>query len=190
MEISNGMNKSKVLGLVLILLILAAGVYYFYFLKPEPATPEPPKSILSETQYFQVGELPKGFPSDLPLEESAQILENFTAKFATKENNVRLQDGTLATAPEFYQSTYSYVSEKSLSENNEIYKKYFTGKKYKLLTESISENSALLSYSITNQNNETFQFSASFDPISQKTRVTLDKVFPIFSFENGSVIAN
>lgn len=187
------MNKSKVLGLVLILLILAAGVYYFYFLRQNQNNVSPEQVFidrLMNRKIYSEGNLPEGFPKDFPIETGVEVLENFTAGFATKENNVRLQDGTLATWPEFKQSTYSYVSNKNLEENFKIFKDYFTAQKYKLLAESNVSGTASLLFSIKDGSNETFQFSASVYPISNKIRVTIDKIFPIFSFENGSVIAN
>jgi hypothetical protein len=187
------MNKSKIslIILVLVLAALAGGLLYYQNKHPKitnhpsgqnqsPVPPEKPKDAFLSKKTYSAGELPEGLPADLPLEKNALVLESYTATFATKENNVRLEDGNLATLPDFKQSTYSYTSAKTLAENNKIYKNYFNGKKYKLMAETLTDAIAVLSYSVPNKTSQTFQFSAALDEQTNKTTVIINKVFPIF----------
>lgn len=74
---------------------------------------------VNKLQDVKPAELPKGMPSDLPIETGAKILNNFNA-----------------TAPNGQvQATRTYLSAKAVQTNYDIYKSYLTAHKWSIVTE-------------------------------------------------------
>ena len=141
-----------------------------------------PVSILSDTKYFSDNELPYNFPTDLPREKSVKILENFTSqikrttigdpRFSTPD--LSLTSGT--------QSTYSFLSNKTIIENYSIYKIYFQGKKWKIGSDINTVGVAVIFADMPLGN---IQFSASKDIVTGKVIVKLDQVTPELTSVNS-----
>ena len=137
-------------GLVLLVLIIIVFCFAVYYLIEEqknqkltnipglptansPSTPNPTIKQLS------VDKLPPLFPRDILLEKEAEVLQNYSQIVGNKE-----------------QDTRQFVSQKSLSNNFQIYKKYLTDKKWTIISiidkpelKSLSAKRGLVFLSIT-----------------------------------------
>ncbi|PIR40046.1 MAG: hypothetical protein COV33_01735 [Candidatus Zambryskibacteria bacterium CG10_big_fil_rev_8_21_14_0_10_34_34] len=101
-------KKLAVLFVVVIVIIIAGAVYWAKFRQVEierGIVIDPPTVIA-----IDITKMPTGIPTDLPIEEDVQILQNFETQ----------EEGTNK-----FQSTRQYISKKSFGENVSVYSDYF-----------------------------------------------------------------
>jgi|GEM_PF-6371618 len=97
----------KLVALLVVVIIIVAGVvYWIKFRKVENGIVINPPAITT----VATDEMPDHIPTDLPIEEGVQILQNFETK----------KEGT-----DQFQSTRQYVSKKSFNDNVVAYSTYF-----------------------------------------------------------------
>lgn len=105
-----------IIGLVIIAALVFGIVYYSFRSVPKKPTVQKP---VNKLENVKTTALPKGMPSDLPLESGAKILNNFNA-----------------TAPNGQvQGTRTYLSAKAMQTNYDIYRTYLTSHKWTIVTE-------------------------------------------------------
>lgn len=109
------MNKKAI---VILAIVILAGVGFYVYTNQYS-----PDSLSGET----TGQLPKDFPKDIPVEESAK----FTQAFSRKEG-----DGTY--------SLVEFDSQKSLDDNFKIYKNFLTNTGWQITETSDEPNIKIL----------------------------------------------
>lgn len=132
------MNKKKFLIILLVVLAVTSAAVLILSktgkLKPRSTQPAaikadlPPAAKYTKTD-LPADKLPEDFIKGIIQEKKPVILENY---------EVRLEDGTQI------QYTVKYITEKSLDENLESYRKYFRGDKWVILGEDKKESYAII----------------------------------------------
>ena len=111
----NEIDIKKVLVFIIVVaLIVTAGIVYWTQFRGGQDIVVP-----VDVTNLDENKLPVGIPKDLPMEENAQILQNYEAKEQDSNN---------------LQSTRQYISQKSLQENFDLYKKYLEDNNWVILT--------------------------------------------------------
>ena len=121
-------NKNKLLPLsILIVLVVIGGlVYLFGFKITAPYKILAPDSYPKGTSVFLYNELPPGFPSEV-------ILEG-------KPLN---SSGTVATPNQKSKTTVSYISDETLTELMDMYKKNFTDKGWTIISNTVTKKTVV-----------------------------------------------
>lgn len=107
-------NHKKFLGfgVVIVLVIIAI----FWLIKVEVSSPVP-TPIPNKIENVPVGQAPREFPAQLPIESGAKIISNY---------NATSPDGRL-------QATRVFASTKSVQANYDLYNNYLTKNGWKIL---------------------------------------------------------
>lgn len=121
MPFSNGMDEKKLLNLIIggVVIIALIVLVAWYVFPSKPAQKGPVKPV-NKIENIKSTELPKGVPSDLPLEKDAKVLSNY---------NATSPDGTKV------QATRSFESAKTAQANFDLYKDYLAKNKWTILGE-------------------------------------------------------
>lgn len=112
-------NKIKIL-IVMVVLVIIGSLAYFLTQKYSPLSGR--KSMESGIAITEIapGQMPANFPSNLPIEEGAKLLQNYAAN--APDNRT--------------QATQVYTTKKSLSENLKIYSEYLQGNGWIIKTQT------------------------------------------------------
>lgn len=112
-------NKIKIL-IVIVVLVVVGSLAYFWNQKYNPLSGR--KSMESGIIVTPVapGQMPANFPTNLPVEEGAKLLQNYVADAPDNRN----------------QATQVYTTKKSLSENVKIYAEYLQGNGWVIKTQT------------------------------------------------------
>lgn len=128
--------KILLISVIVVALIIAA-IYYLV-----PRGDNEPVEVAKEDmpEIAQIGEdkLPNKIPDDLPMEDGAEIIQNFEAR--------KLDEGK-------YQSTRKYKSQKSVGDLFVDYNNYFLEKKWQVLDTLSEETFAVLAAETASQEN-------------------------------------
>ncbi len=118
-------SKQKVLLLLsIIVLAILAVLYYTGFGKTKMEGELLDTTVKTTTTEIDQSELPKGLPSDLPLEEGIVM------------SNVELQNSFYDSSSNQVSETQSirrYVSQKTISQNQTIFEKYLTDNDWQIV---------------------------------------------------------
>ncbi len=138
--------KYKVLIILLVVaaVLSAASLFYGKTKKYVNLQSSPPPDQKVRILNVEGNGLPDGLPADLPTEKDANVERNFTA-FAKSD-----------TAK---QGTQVFTSKKTIAENLEIYKKYFSENGWKITAQVSQEKYSFLAASKDNQQ-ATLDFNA------------------------------
>src|SRR3989344_1887054 len=122
----------KKLILLILCLVGVAVIFLFYRSSPKQVSPTPSQKVEQippETEYLPSTTLPPELPTNLPMEKDVPLVRNEIVKVdGGKEiQNVRM-----------------YYSQKTVTQNFDIYKKYLTDNNWKILLEQSDSNLATL----------------------------------------------
>lgn len=155
-----------------ILLLLALGVTAIIVVvvlaligktRPTGTTPEDYVAPYTEQkQDVSQNQMPRGMPSNLPVEAGAKILENSNS---TTSNNA-------------LQATRVFESKKTLTDNFAIYEKFLKDNNWTIVTRVNDANNKVLS---GRNGQSTLQFSMDQDPELKVVKVSIYYVEPIGS---------
>ena len=154
---------NKKLGILIVLLIvlatLAIAVKNYYFHKGLN-TGNQVAAIVNNRKNLPACQLPPSFPADLPLEQNAKVLQDFTDS----------KDGQA-------QSAYSYISAKTVADNSVIFADYFKKNSY-IATSSVDSTGAVTLGAQKNEQKFFVHFSQSPNTGSSVVRVSIWENLP------------
>lgn len=109
------LQSRKIIWLFVIVAVVAVGLYLFTVWRDQHLADQEYQPKLTRTVVMQ-SELPPRFPTGIPLERDAKILQN---TYTTSDVGG-------------FQSVRVFITQKSLAENLQLYKKYFENDDWKV----------------------------------------------------------
>lgn len=150
-------NKKLLFGLVIAVLTVGVAVFYFNQ-KPSETTDSSENSqvtdLKSGQQDIPFGELPKAFPSTLPIPAGSKVLQNFTAS----------TDGTV-------QSTRHMSTPQTLDQTISTYSTYFQGEGWQeISSKQVNANTKTL---LLKKKEDTILVVARYNPTTKENSVEI-----------------
>lgn len=121
-------------------------------------SPAQPEENQVKIQEVAKNELPKDFPSDIPLEAGAEITLNFNTIIPTGE----------------LQATREFISAKTVTENLVLYKKILTENGWNIT--STNEKSTVGSLIFADKGKNRLNIRVYIDPVSNKVKVAINNI--------------
>lgn len=154
--------KKTIVIIIVVIVILGLGGVAYYVVQNQTGKVTNKNNQNQAKQQLNVtksekntNELPDKFPTDIPIETGAKIIQNY---------NASTPDGR-------FQATRVFESAKSMDENLKIYKDYLTSKNYKL--QPVVEVPNFKSISGTNDNMN-LQVSMNYNASTKITTVSIN----------------
>ena len=149
--------KNLVVLLVVVIVVIAGAVYWAKFRQVERGIVIDPPTVTT----IDMTKMPTGIPTDLPIEEDVQILQNFETQ----------EEGTNK-----FQSTRQYISKKSFGENVSVYSDYFfKNEEWSINSPIIGDN--LVTFVAGGVNGEEMLISIGKTDLESKTVISINLIY-------------
>lgn len=109
----------KKIGLVIIIIVALLVIFWLTKIKINTGQPSPSPTSTNKIQNFGTGQVPRSFPTQIPIETGAKIINSY---------NATSPDGRL-------QATQVFESSKSVSANFKLYNDYLVKNNWKILAQ-------------------------------------------------------